>query len=50
MKAMYAFKGLDAEYDLRGNWLLGTGQQLRPRFGDMHRGSRGYNGLASSST
>lgn len=22
-EAMYAFKGLDAEYDLRGNWLRG---------------------------
>lgn len=28
MEALYAFKGLDAEYDLRGNWLMGRGQQM----------------------
>ncbi|KAM1382081.1 hypothetical protein ACFX2F_034592 [Malus domestica] len=31
-KALYAFKGLDAEYDLRGNWLglIGPGGSITP--------------------
>lgn len=42
MEALYAFKGLDAKYDLRGNWFL------RRRDGQM--GTRGKNGSSSSSS
>lgn len=37
-EAMYAFKGLDAKYDLRGNWFMGRGQQVRSGSGDMQKG------------
>ncbi|KAM1386256.1 hypothetical protein ACFX2F_032738 [Malus domestica] len=50
VEAMYAFKGLDTEFDLRGNWLARRGQHVRSRLGEMHMGAKGSNGSASSSS
>lgn len=39
-KVLYAFKGLDKEYDLRGNCLGGRTSLLGQRVDDVHRGPR----------
>ncbi|KAM1060773.1 hypothetical protein ACFX2B_025122 [Malus domestica] len=44
IEALYAFKGLDAEFNLRGNWLVGMGQHV------IQRGVRRRSGLASNSS